>query len=181
MIYSLDFVGKQTVTLICDSIGKHVKHVRNCSFHLQPYPGARIQDLTYFIDSGFVSLNYDVIIIHVGTNNVNFCQLADFEFYYNELVSVVKRYVKPCTKIILSAIIPRLIDNESTGNFVTVVNKALKSLCIRRNIDFVATYKPFLKFGRPVCELFSPICKLHPNYFGNLKLTNFYVQVISHC
>ena len=158
-----------------------MKHVRNCQYHLQPYPGARIQDLTYFINSGLVSINYDIVIIHVGTNNVNFCQMADFEFYYNNLVSVVKRHVNPSTKIILSAIIPRPVDDEYTGDFVTAANKALQSLCMKRNVDFVATYKPFLKFGRPVCELFSPICKLHPNYFGNLKLTNFYVQVISHC
>ena len=43
----------------------------------------------------------------VGTNNVNLCQLVEFEYYYNVLISVVKRYVNPSTKIILSAIIPR--------------------------------------------------------------------------
>jgi hypothetical protein len=68
--------------------------------------------------------------------------------------------------------IPRIIGMQITqwGN-----------ICFRRHCEFVATYKPFLKFGRPVWELYSPLCNLHPNNSGNIKLTNFNIQVISHC
>ena len=72
-----------------------MKNIKNCRFQLQPYPGVRFQDLTYLIESGLVSVNYDILIINVGTNYVNFCQLADFECYFNVLISVVKRYVNP--------------------------------------------------------------------------------------
>ena len=158
-----------------------MKHIKTYHYVLQAFPGAKIEDIDYLIKSGSAVVNFDVVLIHVGTNNVNSCKLADFDYYYNQLIATVKRYIQPSTKVILSAIIPRPLDYDYTKNFVIAVNKALKHTCNRRDVDFVATYKPFLKFGRPICALYSPICNLHPNYFGNLKLTNFYIQVLSHC
>jgi len=173
--------GKRTATLICDSIGKHVKHIKNYHYVLQAFPGAKIEDVDYLIKSGSAFVNFDVVLIRVGNNNVNSCKLADFDYYYNQLITTVKRYTKPGTKVILSAVIPRLLDYDFTKNCVIAVNKSLKHTCNRRHVGFVATYKPFLRFGWPICALYSPLCNLHPNYFGNLKLTNFYIQVLSHC
>jgi hypothetical protein len=167
--------------LICDSIGKHVKHIPNCHYYLQAYPGATIEDIDYFISSGSASVNFDIVLIHVGTNNANSCKLSDFDYLYNSLICTIMKFVKPSTKIICSAIIPRPLDYDVTMNFVIAINNALKNICFRRHCEFVATYKPFLKFGRPVWELYSPLCNLHPNNSGNIKLTNFNIQVISHC
>ncbi|XP_063424564.1 uncharacterized protein LOC134708169 [Mytilus trossulus] len=166
-------------TLVCDSIAKHVKTVRRC--HLQAFPGANIWDMINLLNCGTIQVNYDIILIHVGTNNVGTYEIADFDIGYNVLISTIEKLVKPHTVIVMSAIIPRLLDFQNTSYFVTTINSRLRSLCFKRGVQFVATYKPFLKFGMPVCELYSPICKLHLNYFGNLKLTNFFVQVLSHC
>ena len=135
----------------------------------------------YLIKSGSASVNFDVVLIHVGSNNVNSCKLADFDYYYNQLITTDKRYTKPSTKVILSAVIPRPLDYDFTKNLVIAVNKSVKHNCNRRPVGFVATYKLFLKFSRPICALYSPLCNLHLNYFGILKLTNFYIQVLSHC
>ncbi|XP_063439984.1 uncharacterized protein LOC134721138 isoform X2 [Mytilus trossulus] len=166
-------------TLVCDSIAKHVKTIRRC--HLQAFPGANIWDMINLLNCGTIQVNYDIILIHVGTNNVGTYEIADFDIGYNVLISTIEKLVKPHTVIVMSAIIPRLLDFQNTSYFVTTINSRLRSLCFKRGVQFVATYKPFLKFGMPVCELYSPICKLHLNYFGNLKLTNFFVQVLSHC
>jgi hypothetical protein len=92
-------------------------------------------------------------LIHVCTNNVNCCQLVDFGYFYNRLISTIRKFAKPSTKVICLAIIPRLIDYDFTKNFVIAVNNTLEHICFRRHVDFVAPYnKPFLKFGRPVCE-----------------------------
>ena len=115
----------------------------------------------------------------MGTNNVCNHKSADFNYAYHVLITTVKRLANLNAVIILSAIIPRRLDNY--GNFVKSVNFQLQSICQKRAVKFVATYKPFLKFGVPVCEFYSPICNLHLNHSGNIKLTNFFVQVLAHC
>lgn len=74
------------------------------------FPGAKIEDEDYLIKSGSAFANFDVVLIHVGTNNVNSSKLSDFECYYNQLIKTVKRYTKLSTQIILSAVIPRPLD-----------------------------------------------------------------------
>jgi len=76
------------------------------------------------IKSGSAFVNFYVVLIHVGTNNVISCKLADFDYYYNQLITTVKRYTKPSTKVILSAVIPRPLDYDFTKNFVIAVNKS---------------------------------------------------------
>ena len=89
--------------------------------------------------------------------------------------------VKRNAKIILSAILSRPVEFNQTKIFVVAVNSLLRNLCLYRCADFIATYKPFVKYGQPILELFSPLCGLHPNHKGNIKLTNFLVQVLAHC
>ena len=144
--------------MICDSIAKYIKSLKRCT--LLPFPDADIWDI-------------------IGTNNVCNHKLADFNYACNVLITTVKRLTNLNAVIILSAIIPRPLDNS--GNFVKSVNVQLQSICQKRAVKFVATYKPFLKFGVPVCEFYSPICNLHLNHSGNIKLTNFFVQVLAHC
>jgi hypothetical protein len=115
---------------------------------LQPFPDADIWDI-------------------IGTNNVCNHKLADFNYACNVLITTVKRLTNLNAVIILSAIIPRPLDNS--GNFVKSVNVQLQSICQKRAVKFVATYKPFIKFGVPVCEFYSPICNLHLNHSGNIK------------
>ena len=110
--------------MICDSIGKHVKHIPNCHYYLQAYPGATIEDVDYSISSGSVSVNFDIVLIHVGTNNVNSCKVADFDYLYNSLICTIMKFGS--TKIICSAIIPRPLDYDVTRNCVIAINNVLK-------------------------------------------------------
>jgi Ni2+-binding GTPase involved in maturation of urease and hydrogenase len=110
---------------------------------MQPFPGADIWDIIYYTDAGIVKVNYDIIIIHVGTNNVCNHKLADFSYAYNVLITTVKRLSNLNIVIILSAIIPRPLDNSA--NVVKSVNFQLQSICHKRAVKFVTTYKPFLK------------------------------------
>ena len=105
---------------------------------MQLFPGADIWVIIYYIDAGIVKVNYDIIIIHVGTNNVCNHKLADFNYAYNVLITTVKRLANLNAVIILSAIIPRPLDKS--GNFVKSVNCQLQSICQKRAVKFVATY-----------------------------------------
>ena len=104
--------------MICDSIAIHIKSLKRCT--QQPFPRADIWDIIYYIDAGIVQVNYDIIIIYVGTNNVCNHKLADFDYAYNVLITTVKRLENLTAVIILSIIIPRLLDNSE--NFVKSVN-----------------------------------------------------------
>jgi hypothetical protein len=70
---------------------------------LQPFPCADIWDIIYYIDAGIVKVKYDIIIIHVGTNNVCNHKLADFNYAYNVLITTVKRLAN------LNAVIPQTL------------------------------------------------------------------------
>lgn len=148
---------------------------------MQANPGANIWDIINLINSRNIKVNYDILIVHVGTNHVGRYEVADFDIAYNVLISTLKRLTKPNAIIIMSAMLPRPVDFQDTGYFVASVNSRLRTICFKRGVKFVATYKPFLSYGVPIDRLFSPMCKLHLNHFGNQKLTNFYVQVLAHC
>ena len=68
ILLSFIFTDSRSVTLICDSIAKHIKSLKCCT--LQPFPGADIWDIVYYLDAGIAKVNYDIIMIHVGSNNV---------------------------------------------------------------------------------------------------------------
>ena len=132
----------KTATLT-DSIGKHI-YLKKCT--LQAFPCVGIIDVTDVINRGIIKLHFDIIIIHVGTNNIWNYNLRNFEKNYNQLVIDVTCFAKRNAKIILSAILPRPVDLNRTKIFVVAVNSLLRNLCWHRGDDFIATYKPFVKY-----------------------------------
>ena len=61
------------------------------------------------------------------------------------------------------------------------VNKDLMKLCEQRNIRFLHSYRPFLKFGKPIRELFAIRDHgLHLNLKGLRRLRFFYINTIVH-
>ena len=87
--------------------------------------------MIYLLNCGRIKVTFDIIILHVGTNDVNRLEIADFDIAYNILISTVKKLVRPGSVIVLSAILPRPIDFQETGYFVATVNSRLKSTCLK--------------------------------------------------
>ena len=74
-----------------------------------------------------------------------------------------------------SSILPRPVDHESNGEKVKDVNKDLMKLCEQRNIRFLHSYRPFLKFDKPIRELFAiKDHELHLNLEGLRRLRFFF-------
>lgn len=174
-----DFVFSvlKKATLVSDSICKHVKGLKGCT--LQAYSGACISDIIYNIKNGVTIVNFDVIIVHVGTNDIHTLNLSEFSFRLHKLISLI-RHFNFSSKLIFSAILPRPVDYFHSKYLVISFNNELQRICKQRNVLFVATFRPFLRFGEPICALFSPLCNLHVNHQGNLKLANFFKQVLAH-
>lgn len=132
----------KTAALITDYIAKHI-YLKKCT--LQAFPGVDIIDVIDLINRGIIKLHFDIIIIHVGTNNI--WNLWDFENNYNQLVTDVTCLAKRNAKMILSAILPRPVDFNQTKIFVVAVSNLIRNLCLHRDADFIATYKPFVKYS----------------------------------
>jgi lysophospholipase L1-like esterase len=85
--------------------------------HVTAFPGINISRLSYRISQGHVDLRSDYILLHVGTNDVTGSHTVDeILSSFNDLISNVRQHSSG--NIIVSAIIPRPIDFEVTGNRV---------------------------------------------------------------
>jgi hypothetical protein len=94
---------------------------------LQAFPDVGIIDVIDLIIRDIIKLHFDIIIIHVGTNNIWNYNLREIENNYNQLVTDVTCLAKRNAKIIVSAILPRPVDFNQTKIFVVAVNSLLRN------------------------------------------------------
>jgi hypothetical protein len=128
-------------TIISASIPKYVDGIRGCI--TQAFPGATIGRITELLFRGKINIsNIDIVIIHVGTNNISSAQHVDTIIsYYGDLIHKVK--YKTNAHIVCTSILPRLCDHDKTVNKINKVNLELKKLCIRKKIQYTNLYRSF--------------------------------------
>ena len=56
ILMSFLLLQSRSVTLICDYIAKHIKSLKR--YTLQPFPGADIWDIVYYLDARIAKVNY---------------------------------------------------------------------------------------------------------------------------
>ncbi len=122
----------------------------------------------------------EYVLLHVGTNDITGSLLEDeIVAMYSDLISMVR--VKAECKVLVSAILPRPIDHDVTGNRLKSINNKLASLCHTRKATFIKSFKPFLKCGVPRREYFAVRDGgLHLNLEGIRRLREFFINTISH-
>ena len=158
-------------TLISDSICKNVKYTK--SLFIQAFPGATIERLTWMMRMNLVYFkNYRVVVLHVGTNNVNRDSVDLIIEKMKKLVVATQR-INPKAKIFISGIIPRYKDDEIHRLKVLDINKYLVEMCKDMNCRFLRTYRPFLCKGACRQELYAKD-GLHLNYKGTQELKGFF-------
>jgi lysophospholipase L1-like esterase len=139
-----------------------------------------VGSLTHKVKSGKVIIKpYNVILVHVGTNNIHLNSIQAFKSQYHHLLSTITNK-NPHAKLLLSAIIPRPVDHMSHGNVVKSCNLAISQLASQFKGQYLKTFRPFQKNGIPNHLLYTPKDKLHLNFAGTRKLTNFFSQVVAH-
>ena len=113
--------------------------------------------------------NIDIVIIHVGTNNISSAQNVDTIIsYYGDLIHKLK--YKTNAHIICTSILPRLCDHDKIVNKINKVNLELKKICIRKKIQYSNLYRSFfLLNNRPDSSLYAPRDGLHLNFAGTFK------------
>lgn len=168
-----------TVTILSDSMAKHVTGVRDTI--IQSFPGATISKLQQFIASKKASINYKYTILLIGTNDIpSHRSVGEIMSFYENLITFIKSNSN--TKLIVSAIIPRPCDlkYDPSERRVKDMNRELKSLFKRRKLQFVHTYI-FVLNNRPIRSLFAVNDGgLHLNLESIRKLRHFFNNTVAH-
>lgn len=165
------------VLIVSDSMAKYVKDVRHTE--VLAFPGTNINRLASKIQNGQISIDKEFSIFHVGTNDINMLNVGEIMSSFNNLISIVKK--NSHTKIIMSSILPRPVDHQTTGDKVKLVNNKLKQLCKDRHVQYLHTFRPFVKNNQPVRELFAIKDQgLHLNLEGTRRLRQFFINTIAH-
>ena len=162
---------------MCDSIPKYVTDIRGAE--IIPFKGININGVSAQIQNKRLILDKEFTIFHVGTNDIPHLDKGAILSSFNNLITIVRGLSK--TKIVFSSVLPRPVDHESNGEKVKHVNKDLMKLCEQRKIKFLHSYRPFLKFGKHIRELFAIRDHgLHLNLAGLRRLRLFFINTIVH-
>ncbi|CAG2214872.1 unnamed protein product [Mytilus edulis] len=142
-----------TFLIVSDSIAKYVK-LENADVFT--FRGASIGEITYQLNKnkGSIYEGYKCLVIHCGTNDIHILSIDQFKSAYCNLISTAK-LLFPSMVIALSGILPRPVDFEETGQKIKEVNMALLNLCLSYKVEFIHSYRYFLKCGKPKVELFA--------------------------
>ena len=107
------------------------------------YKGARVDDITAVCDA--VTKKSDantVIMIHVGTNDVESTRSEELLEKYRRMIKKYKE--KVCEKnIVISGILPRTVAEDSFFDKAYSTNNRLKTLCAQENVHFVNFWDNF--------------------------------------
>lgn len=162
-------------TIISDSMAKYVTGIN--STKVVPFPGINVSRLTNKIRNGVVDMKSKYVILHVGTNDVNTLTASEICSSFNDLITTIRQNYG--CKILISSILPRPIDFEVNGMKIKEINKALERLCKERQIQFVPSYRPFLKEGLPRRDLFAIWDGgLHLNLEGTRRLRHVFISLV---
>jgi hypothetical protein len=77
----------------------------------------------------------------------------------------------------MSAILPRLKDDDIYCQKVKEINSELEKSCIEWGVSFIKSNKIMLKYGKPVSEYYHD--GLHLNKKGVLRLRQFFSQKLA--
>ena len=158
-----------------DSIAMYVvRHTEICAF-----PDINTSRLTNKLQNRHLVLDKEFSIIHVGTNDILSFSAGEIVSSFNNLIEVVRQNSE--TTILISSIIPMLVDHQATGDQVKLVNSKLKQLCVQRKVQFLHTFRPFIRNCEPRRELFAIKDQgLHLNLYGTRRLRQFFINTVAH-
>ena len=160
-------------------MAKHVTDINDTD--IRSFPGMTIGQLTTKITNGCLNLNYDNVLVHVGTNDVNKYSAGEISSLFSNLISVIKSNIDSSITLYMSSILPRPVDFSVTGLKLKEINVSLETICKERKVKFLKSFRPFLKFSQARRELFAiKDGGLHLNLEGTRRLRQFFITTIAH-
>ena len=159
------------VLIIGDSIIKYVTDLNNTQ--VIAYRGITIEQLAVrFIQNKIPHiLNKELVITHVGTNNIGPDTAQDLVSKTCFLVDSIRDKV-PNARILISLILPRPITPEASATDVKEYNFNIMNLASQLQVSTIPSYRNFLYDSCPIIDLFAGD-KLHLNESGTKVLQNY--------
>jgi lysophospholipase L1-like esterase len=150
--------------IIGDSIIKFIK-VTNLADVISE-PGINIDRLAYKLRLRKWDISsYSVIVVHVGTNDVECNTPSEIIKKFQSLLEIIKQQNKQA-KIAVSSILPKPCKPKCTNDKICIVNSDLKRLCTASKSHFIPSYRPFAKkLKQGSLDLFA-IDRLHLSFKG---------------
>ena len=177
MVFIYLFFPEIKVAILSDSIAKYVTGIRQAE--VIAFPGINFSRLTRQIEKNPKLVEKKFTIIHVGTNDIKNYTIEEMLSFFNNLITLIRSMSS--TTIVFSSILPRPVDADETGEKVKEVNLRIKQKCKDRNVQFLHSFRPFLKYGKPIRELFAVRDGgLHLNNEGTRLLRSFFINTVSH-
>ena len=118
-----------------------------------PFPGITLQRLKNTIIQNPDLVRHPFVLIHVGTNNLYINSPSEMFCLFSDLVDQILQ-ISSQTIVIISSIVPRLIDYDVTKDLIKTINTNLETTPIPNTI-YIQTFGPFLRSGTPRKELYA--------------------------
>ena len=110
----------------------------NHESHLNPpclsLRGAQVQDITSFLQN-IDFQNYSSVIFCCGTNNIQSDYVKTIFTHIEYLVQCVKA-LNPNITVIISSLLPRLVDDSVNGNKVILLNQLLQKFSVKWDVCY---------------------------------------------
>jgi len=169
---------EENVLIIGDSILRHCYPPRGV--YRRSFSGATIVYLLERLASPNSEIDlrrYELIIIHVGSNDIDNGSINYFLADYKMLINHI-RNANPICKIIISAVIPRPRALWKTTQDTVRANQLLKRYAARKGyLHFHTTYTSFMRHRRPIHRYYDN-GGLHLNEDGSEILTRVLINLI---
>ncbi len=125
--------------MISDSICRAINDSTHIFF--QSVPGATVDKIRQYVDMQMVEVrHHQVIIIHVGTNNIERSPEGEVCQQFVKLLQAIRRQ-NATALLAVSSILPRPKDWNAYGEKVQRLNKLLEKMQAQHHFTFLKTYR----------------------------------------
>lgn len=171
-VYRWPATRKHLATIISDSICKFIKETRYTD--IQAFPGANVHTILWKVKLKVAQvLGYKIIILHVGTNDLESQAAEIIVQKYTALLKHIRR-VNTHAVLLLSTIIPRPKDDKQTEIKRHFINGELRNLSkMYNNVEVLYTWMPFILHKETNDSLYARD-GLHLNFGGTAALKKYF-------
>ena len=132
-------------------------------------PGAGVKTLAFHMQHFHGT--FDMVVLHVGTNDIGMLPPEEFHAAYKMLVDHIKsKFGSP--KVLASSVLPRPRDHKDNCGQVVAFNQEILRLVASHDVlSLCKGYRKFMRCGQVLSDLFSDGLHLTPKGYTLLAMS----------